>query len=122
MCRCLFVTQQALAGHIASAIASVGFINRGAKKRTDLFFLNQTVMPSILIEVCFVDSMADADLYREKFDAVCEAIANVLGGPAEAAVVPPPDVPAAMPDRVDIQITGNVIVTINGQPVTGTGT
>ena len=77
---CLYVTQSALADNVASAIASCGFINRGAKKRTDLFFLNQTMMPSILIEVCFVDSTADADIYRRQFEAICEAIAGVLGG------------------------------------------
>jgi N-acetylmuramoyl-L-alanine amidase len=49
---CLYVTQSALSGKVAGAIAGCGFINRGAKKRTDLFFLNQTMM-SILIEVCF---------------------------------------------------------------------
>jgi len=37
-------------------------------------------MPSILIEVCFVDSIADADLYGKNFDAICDAIADVLGG------------------------------------------
>ena len=36
----LYVTQSALAGTMSAAIASVGFINRGPKKRTDLFFLN----------------------------------------------------------------------------------
>jgi N-acetylmuramoyl-L-alanine amidase len=77
---CLYVTQSALAGHIAGAIAGVGFINRGAKKRTDLFFLNQTTMPAILIEVCFVDSSADADIYNKKFNEICEAVATVLGG------------------------------------------
>jgi len=80
---CLYVTQSALAGHVANAIASVGFINRGAKKRTDLFFLNQTMMPSILIEVCFVDSAADADIYEQHFEAICAALARVLGGERE---------------------------------------
>jgi N-acetylmuramoyl-L-alanine amidase len=37
-------------------------------------------MPSILIEVCFVDSTADAAIYDSKFDQICEAIATVLGG------------------------------------------
>ena len=76
----LYVTQSALAGQVSAAIASCGFINRGGKKRTDLFFLNNTEMPAVLIEVCFVDSEADCDLYAEQFDAICEAIADVLGG------------------------------------------
>ena len=55
---CLFLSQAELAAQVAASIASVGFKNRGAKKRTDLYFLNKTDMPAILIEVCFVDSQA----------------------------------------------------------------
>ena len=62
---------------MAEAIASVGFINRGPKLRTDLAFLNGTAMPAILIETCFVDSQADAHLYQVAFDEVCEAIATI---------------------------------------------
>jgi N-acetylmuramoyl-L-alanine amidase len=77
---CLYVTQETLAAHMARAVAFAGFLNRGAKKRTDLFFLNQTTMPSILVEVCFVDSSADANVYADYFDKICEAMAIVLGG------------------------------------------
>jgi hypothetical protein len=80
----LYVTQSALAGQVSLAISNAGdFINRGPKKRTDLFFLNNTAMPAILIEVCFVDSEADADNYNAYFDLICEAIAGVLGGEQE---------------------------------------
>jgi N-acetylmuramoyl-L-alanine amidase len=85
----LYVTQQALAAQVSAAIADSGFVDRGAKKRTDLFFLNQTTAPAILIEVCFVDSEADADIYRTHFDLICENIANVLGG-EEIEAEPPP--------------------------------
>jgi N-acetylmuramoyl-L-alanine amidase len=77
---CLYVTQSSLAGHMAAAIADCGFINRGAKKRTDLYFLNQTFEPAILIEVCFVDSSADADVYKSEFELICSSIARVLSG------------------------------------------
>jgi N-acetylmuramoyl-L-alanine amidase len=116
---CLYVTQTALAADISDAIAACGFINRGAKKRTDLFFLNNTNKPAILIEVCFVDSSADAELYRAEFDAVCTAIADVLGGVMEETAPPPVDVtrpprPAIPAGRIDITISGDVTVTING--------
>ena len=81
----LYVTQSALASQMSAAIASCGFINRGGKKRTDLFFLNNTEMPAILIEVCFVDSEADADIYNEHFLDVCDAIADILGGEGDIA-------------------------------------
>jgi N-acetylmuramoyl-L-alanine amidase len=74
----LYVTQESLAAKVAAAIAeSGGLINRGAHKRTDLFFLNGTNEPSILIEVCFVDATADVDAYEDNFDAICQAIARV---------------------------------------------
>jgi hypothetical protein len=84
----LYVTQGNLAGQVSAAIADAGdLIDRGAKKRTDLFFLNNTAMPSILIEVCFVDSEADADAYRTNVSLICEAIACVING--ETVVEPP---------------------------------
>jgi len=75
----LYKSQKDLAGKVAAAIASVGFINRGAKKRDDLAFLNGTKEPAILIEVCFVDSQADVNVYEEHFDTICAKIADVLG-------------------------------------------
>ena len=90
----LYVTQSALASQMSAAIAQCGFINRGGKKRTDLFFLNNTEMPAILIEVCFVDSEADADIYNEHFLDVCDAIADILGGEGDIAGETPPPEPS----------------------------
>jgi N-acetylmuramoyl-L-alanine amidase len=93
----LYVTQSALASQMSTAIARCGFINRGAKKRTDLFFLNNTEMPAILLEVCFVDSEADADIYNEHFLDVCDAIADILGGEGDiAGETPPPELSEAL--------------------------
>jgi N-acetylmuramoyl-L-alanine amidase-like protein len=95
----LYVTQAALAGEMAAAISSAGeLINRGPKKRTDLFFLNNTTMPAILIEVCFVDSVTDAQMYEDNFDAICDAIADLVGG--DDGEIAPPD------DNVLFQATG----------------
>ena len=78
---CLYVTQDVLAQKVAKAISDAsGLINRGPKKRTDLYFLNNTRKPAILIEVCFVDSRADANLYQEYFDQICSAIAQQISG------------------------------------------
>jgi N-acetylmuramoyl-L-alanine amidase len=113
---CLYVTQGALAGQMSTAMAEVGFINRGAKKRTDLFFLNNTDMPALLLEICFVDSEADAEIYHDEFDALCENIATVIGGANGGEVIPPsPDVPAS----VHIEVSGDVevIVTVNGEVI-----
>jgi hypothetical protein len=78
---CLYVSQDALAKEVAAKISeAAGFKNRGAKKRTDLYFLNNTEADAILIETCFVDSRADAELYEEHFEAVCAAIAECVSG------------------------------------------
>jgi hypothetical protein len=84
---CLYVTQEDLAAQVSRSIASCGFIDRGPKYRNDLYFLGNTEMPAILIETCFVDSVADANIYDENWDGICTAIADTIGG--TGAIVPP---------------------------------
>jgi hypothetical protein len=74
----LYVTASDVAAHVVNAIAKVGLINRGAKYRSDLKFLNSTEMPAILIEVLFVDSVVDTDIYHQRFTAICRMIAASL--------------------------------------------
>ncbi|MBO0717858.1 MAG: N-acetylmuramoyl-L-alanine amidase [Rhizobiales bacterium] len=73
-----YLTQADLAARVCNAIADLGFIFRGPKLRDDLYFLNNTDEPAILIEVCFVDSLADSRLYQATFGLVCLAIAQAL--------------------------------------------
>src|SRR4029077_7008959 len=87
---CLYVTQEDAAAEVSGGIsAASGLINRGPKKRTDLFFLNKTNKPEILIEVCFVDSAVDAELYRRYFDELCAAISAAITGKAPEPTPPP---------------------------------
>jgi N-acetylmuramoyl-L-alanine amidase-like protein len=73
---CLYVSQAQLADNLSTGIAKAGnLIDRGPKKRTDLFFLNNTNEPAVLIEVCFVDSKADAEDYEDNFAGICQSIA-----------------------------------------------
>jgi N-acetylmuramoyl-L-alanine amidase len=103
----LYVTQSSLASKVSAAIASAAVLpNRGGKKRTDLFFLNETEEPSILIETCFVDSSTDAEHYGGHFDDICQAISSSITG--QAAPPEQPDVPPVQPPAevkvVDVQI------------------
>jgi N-acetylmuramoyl-L-alanine amidase len=76
----LYLTQQNTAQRVVEAICSAsGLIDRGAKKRSDLYFLNGTDEPAILIETCFVDAAADVEAYQQNFEAICDAIAGVAG-------------------------------------------
>lgn len=47
-----------------NALASLGFKNRGVKIDRNLYELRKTNMPSILIEVCFVEASEDVELYK----------------------------------------------------------
>jgi hypothetical protein len=88
---CLYVTQDELAADIAAAISRAGgLINRGAHKRTDLYFLNKTYEPSVLIEVAFVDAAMDVEQYNNKFDVICQAIAGAIAPDLTASVDHPP--------------------------------
>lgn len=56
------------------------FKNRGVKYRDNLYWLNSTNAPAILIEVCFVDSKADTDIYKRDKEAVAKKIAEGILG------------------------------------------
>jgi len=93
-----------LATPVCNAICDAGnFTNRGAKKRTDLAFLNGTDETAILIETCFCDNTSDSNSFNANFEAICRAIAEEISGeefseggePPEQPEVPsPPLVPA----------------------------
>ena len=66
---------KAYAGKMLAALSNLGFKNRGIKNGSHLYVIRHTKAPSCLLEVCFVDSKADAELYQ-KIGA--EAIASAL--------------------------------------------
>jgi|SRR5215469_3997334 len=88
-CECLYITQGDIAAKVSAAMSSSGdLIDRGPKKRTDLYFLNKTNKPAILLEVCFVDAAQDVEHYQLNFDQICKAIAAVAG--TATGIEPPP--------------------------------
>jgi N-acetylmuramoyl-L-alanine amidase len=117
---CLYLTQDDLSCEVAAAIASAsGLVDRGAKLRTDLYFLNNTEMPAILVEICFVDSESDVACYRRKFSELCAALAETISGEAIRPIPPAPG-PDEVP-TVSITTTGNVRLIINGVPLDDDG-
>jgi N-acetylmuramoyl-L-alanine amidase len=76
---CLYVSQEELAERVSSLIADAsGMFDRGPKYNSDLYFLNHTNEPAILVEVGFCDSEIDAQLYQDNFEDVCKAIAKAI--------------------------------------------
>lgn len=53
------------AQRIVDNISKLGFKNRGVKTSTELYELKQTIMPSVIIEVCFVEATEDVALYNK---------------------------------------------------------
>jgi hypothetical protein len=87
---------ESLAETIASEIAMAsGLKDRGPKPTTGLAFLKNTSADSVLIEVCFVNAKVDCDIYRKKFELVCEGIAAAISG----NVQPPDEKPEQPPEH-----------------------
>jgi N-acetylmuramoyl-L-alanine amidase len=113
----LYVSQQSLAKKVCDAIVGAGgFTNRGAKYNGNLAFLNGTNKPAILLEVCFCDNTADSNKYNDKFDAICEAIAESIGGenvPDDVQPTPPEPEPPPAELVVSVAITAPPGVIVN---------
>jgi len=73
----------------AIAVAS-GLINRGPKHTDDLAVLNGTKETCVLLEICFVNSSADAATYRDSFTDICRSLAHAIAG-EEAVPGPEPE-------------------------------
>jgi hypothetical protein len=111
-----YISQQSLAAKVSAAMAAAGtFIDRGAKYSSSLFFLSNTNEPALLLEVCFVDSSADANLYNQHFDAICRAIAESLTG------MDVPDVPDAPPIQPPQRPDNPYDIPLAQRPVLGEG-
>lgn len=69
------------AKRVCENIANLGFKNRGVKLSTKYYELKKTICKSMIIEVCFVDSVADVNLYKKVgYKSIAKAILEgVLG-------------------------------------------
>lgn len=65
-----------LAYNINSQLEQVGFENLGINERPNLVVLNSTQMPAVLVEVGFINTDADNQLFDERFDDIAQAIAD----------------------------------------------
>lgn len=75
----LYYSQKELASKLSKAISvASGLIDRGPKERKELSFLSKTNKGAVLLEVCFVNSSVDVELYKQNFENICQTIATTL--------------------------------------------
>lgn len=65
-----------MAANINEQLEQVGFVNQGVNERRNLVVLNRTEMPAVLVEVGFINTDADNQLFDERFDDIAQAIAD----------------------------------------------
>ena len=65
-----------LAYNINTQLEQIGFVNQGVNERPGLVVLNSTQMPAVLVEVGFINTDADNQLFDERFNDIAQAIAD----------------------------------------------
>lgn len=65
-----------LAYNINTQLEQIGFVNQGVNERPNLVVLNSTQMPAVLVEVGFINTDADNQLFDERFYDIAQAIAD----------------------------------------------
>ena len=65
-----------LAYNINSQLEQVGFVNQGVNERPNLVVLNSTEMPAVLLEVGFINTDEDNEIFDEEFQEIAQAIAD----------------------------------------------
>lgn len=68
--------KQQMAENINSNLEGVGFRNINVETRPDLAVLRRTQMPALLVEVGFIDSEKDNQLFDTRFDEIAQAVAD----------------------------------------------
>lgn len=85
--------KQTMAENINQNLANVGFRNINVEARPDLAVLRRTQMPALLVEVGFIDSNKDNQIFDTRFDEIAQAIADGIIDTLNA--VQPGDPPAS---------------------------
>ena len=91
-----------MAEEINEQLETIGFVDLGVKARPNLVVLQRTKMPAILVEVGFINSDTDNQIFDENFEDIAQAIAR---GILDALDVDKENVipPRPMPRRYTVQ-------------------
>lgn len=83
--------KQLMAENINSNLEGIGFRNINVEARPDLAVLRRTQMPALLVEVGFIDSQKDNQLFDTRFDEIAQAIADGIMDTLNAESNEPPE-------------------------------
>lgn len=89
---------RSIAANMSKRVAkALGLPDRGAKDGSGLYWVRNTNMTAVLLEVCFVDSQRDASAYHAcSWDALIGAIADaIIAAPAKPWKCPATEIYAA---------------------------
>ena len=113
---CFYYSGNAKGKEYATAISKnvakvLGLPNRGAKANTTYYVLRNTNMRALLVEICFVDSQADANAYKEAgVEKIAGAIADALVGGGTAPTVTTPAKPTSSASKsYKVKITASAL-------------
>ncbi|HCD43148.1 MAG TPA: N-acetylmuramoyl-L-alanine amidase, partial [Lachnoclostridium sp.] len=65
-----------LARNIGEALNKTGFVNLGTVERPGLVILRRTKLPTVMVEVGFIDNEEDNALFDQNFQDIAQAIAD----------------------------------------------
>lgn len=65
-----------LAARIGRRLAQAGFEDLGIRPQPSLAVLNRTKMPAVLVEVGFLNTDADNQIFDQRFEEVAQAVAD----------------------------------------------
>lgn len=65
-----------MAENINEQLEAVGFVNKGVKARPNLVVLKRTTMPAVLVELGFINSDTDNQIFDDNFEDIAQAIAE----------------------------------------------
>ncbi|MGG0302194.1 N-acetylmuramoyl-L-alanine amidase [Bacillus albus] len=121
----LYYDQQALSAKVAAQLSKdIGWTNRGAKERKDLYVLANTKAPAILIELGFIDN--EADMAKWDPDKIANSIVYALTGQSSGTTPPskqniiqtgafsPYETPDVMGALTSLKMTANFILQSDG--------
>lgn len=67
--------------NVCNALNKFGFVNRGIKDGSNLYVVRRSDAKAMLIEVCFVDTKSDMNLYKQLgADRIAQAICTAITG------------------------------------------